>query len=242
MATPFTPNAFTPPSANDPASIVRAILQLQQALGGTGTIPLNNLNVLQNKTPPNNALSTIPRFTPGGGSGTGPTGPSGTGPTGPRGPQGDLTSVLPYAGITGATFHFDITSTLGWPLCGFGLGANLPSNAWLYTPQSSGQLLVTFQASIIAPTSQNLMVRGMFGAGTPPGFGGTGGSPITFAQGLIGAQAGVFQPVTLQGIISGLSVGVRYWFDLALLSNSAGTARVGQLTPNAPPIWTVVEL
>lgn len=56
MATPFTAVAFTPPAANDPASIVRAILQLQMALGGTGTLPQNNLNLLQTKVPPNIAL------------------------------------------------------------------------------------------------------------------------------------------------------------------------------------------
>lgn len=63
MSTPFTAKAFTPPVPGDWGTVVRAILQLQQAFGGTGTVPQNNLNVLQNKIPPNTVVfsaSTLP--------------------------------------------------------------------------------------------------------------------------------------------------------------------------------------
>lgn len=241
MATPFSPNAFTPPNANDTSSLVRAILQLQQALGGTGTLPQNNLNILQNKVPPNDALSVFPRTGRGGLGGTGPTGATGSGIQGPTGPVG-FSAPLPYTGMSGATFHFSATPTLGWPLCGFGLGANNPQNAWTYTPRVNGQLKVTVQGSYVAPTAQNMMARIMYGTGPAPGFGGTGGVPVPFAQNMVGTQAGVFQPLTLEGIVSNLVVGQLYWFDIALLSNNAGAATVGQLTPNSPIIWHVVEL
>jgi hypothetical protein len=57
VTTPFSSIAFTPPEPEDQASIVRSILQLQQAVfGSSNGTPLNNLNVIQNNTPPNTAL------------------------------------------------------------------------------------------------------------------------------------------------------------------------------------------
>jgi hypothetical protein len=57
MTTPFSSVAFSPPIPDNSASIVRSILQLQLAVFGTSNgTPINNLNVIQNDTPPNTAL------------------------------------------------------------------------------------------------------------------------------------------------------------------------------------------
>jgi len=177
---------------------------------------------------------------PTGALGTGPTGATGIGGTGPTGPTGaGVGSSMPYTGGSGATFNFNYTGTPGWPVAGFGLGANIPSQAWTYTPQVRGTLVVTVETSNQPASAQAWMARIQYGTGAAPGRGGTGGQSVPYAQNQAGSSA-VASPMTLEGIVSGLLVGTQYWFDLAIAIPAASTnITIGS---NIPPTIKIVEM
>jgi len=189
----------------------------------------------------------------GGGTGfTGPTGPTGSGGgggggggTGFTGPTGYALTAMPNTGGSGMTAGNSVAVGTSWVMAGYGLGANIPSQAWTYTPTVTGQLQVVAEVSV-ADTSGNATnsLRLMYGTGTAPSVGvGVTGAPVPYAQ--LSAAPGTNQTadLTLQGVVNSLIVAQKYWFDIALISSSTNqNITLGTTSPLLPPTWNVIEL
>jgi hypothetical protein len=96
------------------------------------------------------------------------------------------------------------------------------------------------QTPVLVSAGTNMGVSLVYGTGTAPGFNGTGGTGVPFAANVL-AASGAFQSQNLFGIVSGLAIGVTYWFDLALITTTAASVTVGHNAPNDPVIFTLEE-
>jgi hypothetical protein len=183
---------------------------------------------------------------------TGPTGQLGTGPTGTTGPTGPLgtgptgyaLTSMPNTGGSGMTFANAITIGTSWLMAGYGLGANIPGQAWTYTPSVTGQLQVNVQVPIVNITSADTVgARLMYGTGTAPSIGGgLTGVSVPYAENATAGTANTtFGATNLQGIIDNLAKGTQYWFDLALIS-TASNQSIQLGSGLGVPTWNVVEL
>ena len=164
---------------------------------------------------------------------TGATGPQGiqglTGLTGATGPQG----VIGLTGATGATgpsgsngfgpipYTFQTPSNVYFQMADG--SSRMLGLAVYFTPTNAGILNVATNFSIALrynanPTNNvvNFIVK--FGTGTAPnpGIAVTGTTITTQKFSDIGNY---FKPISINGAISGLSTGTRYWFDIAIANN-----------------------
>jgi len=98
------------------------------------------------------------------------------------------------------------------------------------TPYSSGKVLVIISGSAFntGPTLAGGKVAIRYGTGTPPTNGaaatGTAAGNVAEFQATV---ASFIYPFTCSAFISGLTVNTTYWFDLALLATTTGTASCG---------------
>ena len=184
--------------------------------------------------------ATGPTGIPGSATNTGATGPTGlsTGTTGATGPTGSTGPVNTYA--TGGTFSFvadDLTGTTGTtaPL--------MMGYAVTITPTTTGKVLVCLEGStqnVVGTVSAIGMVFSMM-------YGPTGGGPPLNGAALTGMTLGspryieagatvttneLFIPFHMTGLVQGLTIGTKYWFDLAGLALS-NTGRIDINSPNA---------
>lgn len=104
-------------------------------------------------------------------------------------------------------------------------GAAAASGSFSYTPQSTGKLHVCISTSLQRgdEIGSQLEVKIKYGTGAAPAQNavdtGTDGSILLAAYGSTADT--VIIPATCVGLITGLSVGVTYWFDLACKSVAA---------------------
>jgi hypothetical protein len=105
-------------------------------------------------------------------------------------------------------------------------------------PQVTGRLLVSFGGIARNNTAGGGCVLYIaYGTGAAPVNGATAtGTQVTSAVGLFGSPASVQVPYCCVGLITGLTIGASYWLDLALRSDTAGTASIWDNT------YTVVEV
>jgi hypothetical protein len=84
------------------------------------------------------------------------------------------------------------------------------------TPAYSGRVQVQFLGVAQNNTAQQRVnVQAVYGTSTAPTQGAAGsGTAIDQAKGLTAATASAFVPLTAGGIVTGLSPGTAYWFDL----------------------------
>jgi hypothetical protein len=118
-----------------------------------------------------------------------------------------------------ATFS-SFSSTTG-VMAGYGASCKL-------TPTYSGRVKVTFSGNGFNTTAgQRFSVRPSFGTGTAPVQGDAARGTI-IGQGTDGTSAGAssFVPFSVGGIITGLTPGTNYWFDLdVFVTSSAGSVQ-----------------
>ena len=127
------------------------------------------------------------------------------------------------------------TSTTGVMLGGGG-GTNGGGLSTQITPATSGTVLVMFSGNINNSTAQDggyFQIR--YGTGTPPNNGaaltGTAvGSNTSFAEASSAGAAAFRAPFTAIALVTGLSVGTTYWFDLAITALTGGIVQVYQTT------------
>jgi hypothetical protein len=151
-----------------------------------------------------------------------------------------LAVLLPFTGGTGTTNSFGITSSGGWPLCGFGFGTGA-AGVWNYTPVQSTRLEVRVQGPIRCPGAVNVACRIQYGTGGGPAFGGSGGQPVPYGQNMLDSLT-VYRALHLMGIASNLTIGTQYWFDLGLNTQSVAMQFPGNTGPVTPMTWTVQEI
>ena len=101
------------------------------------------------------------------------------------------------------------------------------------TPNRSGIVLIIISGNISLGGSNGAKVQIMYGSGISPSYGD--GIKGTSAGSMIEAMnAGLFTtgryPFTVNSVITGLSVGSEYWFDLCLAAISGGTAYISNLS------------
>ncbi len=111
------------------------------------------------------------------------------------------------------------TNSTGFVMMGFGGTAKL-------TPTFGTRVEVTFYGAITNNTASgggDVQLR--FGTGTAPSNqSASTGTSVGGALPGSGAIAGQFIPYTLPNIVTGLTPGTQYWFDVALLALTGGTA------------------
>jgi hypothetical protein len=103
-----------------------------------------------------------------------------------------------------------------------------------FTPNKSGVLVVAFSGSIANSTASDGAQTGIrYGTGTAP----TNGAALTGTA--AGAKPKVVNnastaalkvPFSITVVITGLTFGAAYWFDLSLARISGGTATVTDIT------------
>ncbi len=191
---------------------------------------------------------------------TGPTGPTGspgingangtngaTGPTGPTGAAGTngangtngATGPTGTAGVLKVTSfqmgsNISMAGSTSFEMFGFGSGST-------YTPSFSGNLILCLFVRVggstqSAASGDNYTLN--YGTGTPPATGapstGTQITPHITLQ----TPAGDYLPATAMLATNGLTVGTKYWFDIA---GAFGGGTLGDTLNAINPILTIIE-
>jgi hypothetical protein len=112
---------------------------------------------------------------------------------------------------------------------------------WKITPLQTGRVAIKITGQMVnGTTADGVKIQMAYGTGTAPANAATVtgtvvGSALTWTAftGLL-AQ-GV--PFHMYAIITGLTVGTAYWFDLQLADVTGGTASVLNLTAIAEEMW-----
>jgi hypothetical protein len=114
-----------------------------------------------------------------------------------------------------------------------GLGATL-------TPSGSGTVIIIISGDIRNNTSTDgAKVQIRYGTGSAPSNGaaqtGNAAGFVTVVEGVVqgGSSAILTVPFSLNGIVSGLSVGTQIWIDVSLAAITGGTAEVKHLNISA---------
>jgi collagen type VII alpha len=161
----------------------------------------------------------------------GTTGATGAGTTGATGPTG-ITGATGTTTITTLPTHFGAfvanrsTTSASPVMAGF---------AWYYTPSETGTVLLLAQFSMAYSGSNSGVVGIYYGTGTAPSAGAAGVGSLAGALEGVGTVA--LSMVTQTAILSGLSVGVQYWFDIFYYSQTGG-----QTTQIDNAVINIVEL
>jgi hypothetical protein len=119
-------------------------------------------------------------------------------------------------------------STASTSLVMMGLGSG-----WTLTPNRSGKVLVIVSGAAANSSNGGFTYRIRYGTGAAP----ANGAALTGSGGSVGVTnippVGIAVPFTTQFVVSGLTLGTAYWFDLALAVLGSGTASVNALTISA---------
>jgi hypothetical protein len=93
------------------------------------------------------------------------------------------------------------------------------------TPNATGKCFIELAGVALNTTGGggSINITGYYGTGTPPAAGaGVAGTTFGITQHIITSANTVQVGFTVIGIVSGLTLGTPYWFDLAI-STAAGT-------------------
>lgn len=158
---------------------------------------------------------------------------AGTGLTG-GGTTGGVTLALRYnsATLANITAH-NPTGTTSTSAVFMGLG-----NDFSITPATSGRVKVDITGVGNAPSGFVITLQGRFGTGSFPtngtSVGGTG-SPCSGTLTWAGTGSNTLSSAfCLSGVLTGLTVGTPYWFDISLTSsNASANMSVNNVTANA---------
>lgn len=166
---------------------------------------------------------------------TGPTGLQGatgagafTGPTGYTGPAGSL-GATGRTGPTGSTGPIGVYASgsqnfLG-PTGGWGTTPLMVGLNFAFTPIASGKCFLIVAGIARNITGGAVTITGYYGTGTAPAAGAVvpGGATVFGpTQHVVTTSASQQATFIVMQVISGLTVGVPYWFDLAI-STASGT-------------------
>ena len=99
------------------------------------------------------------------------------------------------------------------------------------TPNYSSRVRVTVTGYLSGTVSSGAQAKLLFGTGTAPANGAAATGTQIGQSTSFTSLSGQTVPVTLTGIITGLTPGTAYWFDVALLQNASST-----VTLNAPSV------
>lgn len=175
---------------------------------------------------------------------TGPTGAASTvtGPTGLTGPTGYALTSLPVSNFTGYanTTGTNVVNTFNH----MGYGSK-SGGAWTFTPTITGQVEITVQLTVAGSATQNIPLFLAYGTGAAPGIGASlSGTPVPAAYAEF-VGGGFSFPLTLAGIVSGLTLGTAYWFDVVIAAEggAAGPQIYGPSTASyiEPTTCFIVE-
>lgn len=223
----------TTPSAVSALPVVVANGPTGPSGGPTGATGPTGITGATGRTGPTGALGTGPTGATGiAGTLTGPTGMTGpvgnfgptgiSGPTGPTGVTGPTGAPFGSTGGVSATPTGNISTTEKM----MGLGSTA---GFAYTPTDTGRLLIWVAGMALNATAagDGTTITGKYGTGTAPVNGDNStGTTFGVAQRFIASTTAGQQGFTCMGRITGLTVGVAIWVDLALLAVTAGGSSV----------------
>lgn len=92
------------------------------------------------------------------------------------------------------------------------------------TPAKSSRVRFVISASMLGGSNGSCVVGCRYGTGTAPVNGAAATGTLISGLRTIGLTAGLYQPVNVGGIITGLTPGTAYWFDLSIFTNAGITA------------------
>jgi hypothetical protein len=129
---------------------------------------------------------------------------------------------------------FQSTAATGGPVA-FGAGSNCT-----FTPAFSGTMVfnIDFQYTNGSAPGDSGFVNMNYGTGTPPAaLASPGGTEILpYTINCSAYSAGSYGSWSASAIVSGLTVGTAYWFDINFYSFGGGTSTIRQ------PIFTAYEI
>jgi collagen type VII alpha len=167
----------------------------------------------------------------GAGAFTGPTGR--TGPPGSAGAASTVTGPTGPLGATGASTGIGgiYTAASGGPFGPYGTTLSFIGLGFRYTPVSSGRLMLIFAGlarNSTGGTGAGTSIMAKYGTGASPVAGAAGGSGTQFGQfqQSFSASANDYSGFTVMEIVSSLTLGTTYWFDLAITATAGSTAYV----------------
>ena len=164
---------------------------------------------------------------------TGPAGAGSTGATGPTGSQGGASTVTGPTGPAGTIINdftanmAGVTTTVSATSIMLGLGSSNPPLASI-TPIASGDVMFGISGWLAGPVG-GMTVRGRYGTGTAPVYGG-GATGVPF--GAVETINAINAPYHAMGIANGLVTGTAYWFDLSanvVTGGNTGTIETANL-------------
>ena len=171
---------------------------------------------------------------PTGPFGTGPTGPTGPGAaTGPRGMTGPVgAGGLGPTGPTGARGVVPTNQALGYINYGlygpFGTSPITMGFGITYTPVAHGTIVVTMAGMLrnsagVAGTGTTAGLR--YGQGSPPSYNTSDfGSRIGVDQQMSSIDPNGWSGFAITAVVSNLTVGSQYWFDLVIWGSTGVNA------------------
>jgi hypothetical protein len=176
---------------------------------------------------------------------TGITGPTGagafTGPTGKTGPPGSVGAVSTVPGPTGPTGmtgpfgsgNFG-ANYLATPSGNIGLTETMMGLAIYVTPNSTGRIFFVVGGVGLNTTAagDGVQIKARYGTGTAPNNGNTStlGTAYSAQPHLIVASTSEQIGFSIPGIITGLTLGTQYWFDISVIAITAGGASVKDIS------------
>jgi hypothetical protein len=173
---------------------------------------------------------------------TGPLGPTGstgatgagafTGPTGFTGPPGSFggTGSIGATGPTGPVGVFQSGSAaLASPTGPMGTTPLMIGLNGDFVPAATGKIFIAIAGVAVNTTGGggSVNISGYYGTGTPPSPGtAVTGTLFSVTQHIITASAAAQAGFTVLGLISGLTLGITYWIDLAVSTTTGANAYV----------------
>ena len=120
------------------------------------------------------------------------------------------------------------TGTASTSLVQMGLGGTI-------TPNSSGKVLFIISGDVQNSTAgDGFLYQTRYGSGAGPANGvAVTGTAVSGQTTCVPNSTGNAAPFSTQGVVTGLTVGTAYWYDLALAAFIGGTATVTNLTLDA---------
>lgn len=119
-------------------------------------------------------------------------------------------------------------STTGSSMCGYGSTMKL-------TPVNDGRVLVNFQGSMNGSLTGGQVYTAViaYGTGTPPVAGAAAAGTVVGQSVILQEMvANYLVPFAVSALITGLTVGTQYWFDL-LITTNGGTNTINTASGNA---------
>jgi hypothetical protein len=145
-----------------------------------------------------------------------------------------IEEVVTLIGSAGAppigvgSWHASPTGNVSTSEKAMGLGGG--ADQFTFVPEKTGRVLVWIGGMVLNSTAagDGVTITGRWGTGTPPSNGDTSGLGTQFSipQHFVASTTDGQQGFLVMGVVTGMTVGTVYWFDLSIVAVTGGGATV----------------